>query len=56
MPNGNVEAVFEGSVEKLHEAVDWCQHGPPGARVTKVEEKWDDYIGEFRGFDVRYGY
>jgi acylphosphatase len=56
MPDGNVEAVFEGPVVKIHDAVDWCRHGPPGARVTKVDEKWDDYIGEFRTFDVRYSY
>lgn len=54
--DGSVEAVFEGDVEKLHEAVQWCQNGPPGAHVTKIDEKWQDYIGEYRSFDVKYGY
>jgi len=54
--DGSVEAVFEGNIEKLHEAVHWCYHGPPGARVTKIDEKWQDYIGEYSRFDVRYNY
>lgn len=56
LPDGNVEAVFEGPVEKLKQAVAWCHQGPPGARVTKIDEKWDEYTGEFDGFDVRYGW
>lgn len=54
--DGSVEAVFEGDIEKLHEAVQWCHDGPPGARVTKIDEKWQDYIGEYSSFDVRYTY
>ncbi|HDH53439.1 MAG TPA: acylphosphatase [Nitrospirae bacterium] len=56
LPDGSVEAVFEGPVEKLKQAVAWCHQGPPGARVTKIDEKRDDYTGEFDGFDVRYGW
>ena len=52
--DGSVEAVFEGNIEKLHEAVQWCYNGPPGARVTKIDEKWNDYTGEYSSFDVRY--
>lgn len=54
--DGSVEAVFEGDIETLREAVQWCHHGPSGAHVLKVDEKWDDYIGEFSSFDVRYSY
>ncbi len=52
--NGNVEALFEGPVDKLRDAVKWCHEGPPGARVTEIDEKWDDYSGEFSDFEVRY--
>jgi acylphosphatase len=52
--DGSVEAVFEGDIEKLYEAVQWCYHGPPGARVNKIDEKWSDYIAEYSSFDVRY--
>lgn len=56
MPDGNVEAVFEGPVEKLHQAVAWCKHGPPGASVSKINEKWSDYSGEYKNFDIKYGW
>ena len=56
LSDGNVEAVFEGPVEKLTQAVEWCRRGPAGARVIEVEEEWGDYKGEYNSFDVRYGY
>ncbi|RJQ53505.1 MAG: acylphosphatase [Nitrospiraceae bacterium] len=56
VPDGNVEAVFEGPVENLAQAIKWCRMGPAGARVIKVKEKWEDYRGEFKGFDIRYSY
>lgn len=54
LSDGSVEAVFEGQKDLLKEAVNWCRTGPPGARVTRVDEKWLDYSGEFNGFEVRY--
>jgi len=56
LPDGSVEAVFEGTVDQLQKALEWCQNGPPGARVVKIDEKWDDYTGEFTDFVVRYSY
>ncbi len=55
LPDGSVEAVFEGPKDLLKEAVNWCRKGPPGARVIHVDEKWLDYSGEFDGFEIRYG-
>jgi acylphosphatase len=54
LPDGDVEALFEGSLDRIHEAIDWCREGPPGARVVKIDEKWLDYIGDCKSFDVRY--
>jgi acylphosphatase len=56
LPDGNVEAVFEGPMDKLQQAVDWCHQGPTGARVYNIDEKWSDFTGEFDSFDVRYGW
>lgn len=56
LPNGNVEAVFEGPADMLQKVIAWCHDGPPGARVTKIDEKWDDYSGEFTDFKIRYGW
>lgn len=56
LPDGNVEAVFEGPADKVKQAVEWCYKGPPGAKVSKIDEKWSDYTGEFRDFGVKYGW
>jgi acylphosphatase len=56
LPDGKVEAVFEGEQENVKELVEFCRRGPPGARVTDVDIIWENYTGEFRNFEVRYGY
>ena len=56
LPDGGVEALFEGEKKKVEELVAWCYKGPPGARVMKVDLGWEPYKGEFRYFDVRYGW
>ena len=38
--DGNVEAVFEGPVDKIQQAVQWCHEGPAGAKVLDIEENW----------------
>jgi len=54
LPDGRVEAVFEGEKERVDKLVEFCRRGPPGARVTKIEVVWESYRGEFRGFRIRY--
>ncbi len=56
LPDGRVEAVFEGEKEDVDRLIEFCRRGPPGARVSRVDVHWEDYVGEFRGFKVRYGY
>jgi len=56
LPDGRVEAVFEGEKEKVDRLVEFCRRGPLGARVTQVEVAWEDYKGESRDFRIRYGY
>lgn len=51
--DGKVEAVFEGDEAVVKRVIDWCKHGPTGARVDNVDIKWLDYTGEFNGFMVR---
>jgi acylphosphatase len=54
--DGRVEAVFEGDKRKVEEMLNFCHRGPPGARVTGVEVKWEKPRGEFSGFEIRYGW
>jgi acylphosphatase len=53
LPDGRVEALFEGDEERLRLMLDWCGTGPPGARVERVETRWGGATGGFEGFSVR---
>lgn len=52
-PDGSVEAVAEGTRKEIDELVSWCGHGPPGARVQRVDLEWEEFQGEFQDFRVR---
>lgn len=54
LPDGRVEAVFEGEEEDVKSLIEWCHEGPPLARVEKVEVHWEPYKGEFDDFRIRY--
>jgi len=56
LPDGRVEAVFEGEKDKVDALIEFCRRGPPGARVARVEVVWEHFTGEFRDFRIRYGY
>ena len=53
LPDGRVEAVFEGSAEGVEEMVRWCGEGPPGASVENVESEMGGAEGDLAGFEVR---
>jgi acylphosphatase len=53
-PDGNVEAVFEGDEDIIKEMLQWCQQGPPHARVENVEVKNQDSINGFDNFSIKY--
>lgn len=50
LPDGRVEAVFEGSRDDCQKALDFVRVGPPSARVSQVDEDWDEeeeLLGDF---------
>jgi acylphosphatase len=51
-----VEAVFEGEKDAVQTLIDFCKHGPSGAKVTSIDVTWETYTGEFDGFKIKYGY
>ena len=51
-PDGTVEAVFEGDDDAVDSLVRWCEHGPHGARVDRVDVEQEEPQGE-RGFTAR---
>ncbi len=52
--DGSVEAVFEGDEAGVKATLAWCRQGPPISRVDDVQVSWQDYVGEFSGFEVTY--
>jgi len=56
LPDGRVEAVFEGDEEAVKRMIDFCKVGPPGAVVEEVKVIPEDYRGEFNRFEIRYGW
>lgn len=51
LPDGRVEAVYEGSQDVVEEMLSWTRLGPPGARVTGMTIHDEEPKGE-RGFSV----
>ncbi len=52
LPDGSVEAVFEGTRQQVEQVLDWCRKGPPPGRVDKVDVKWKSAAGQFNGFSI----
>ena len=50
--DGSVEAVLEGPAGAVEELEKWCQHGPSGARVVRVQSNPEPPAGE-TSFQVR---
>ena len=54
LPDGRVEAVFEGARPALDTMLDWCHDGPAHAQVRTVEAAWESGAPEFETFSMRY--
>lgn len=47
-----VEAVFEGSKEKVEEMIKLCNEGPEVSWIERVDYRWEEAKGEFLNFDI----
>jgi acylphosphatase len=52
LPDGRVEAVFEGDADRVREMVAWCGSGPSNAEVDDVSVE-DETLEGLSGFEVR---
>ncbi len=52
LPDGRVEAVFEGTPERVARLLEFSRRGPPAARVDALEEHAETPRGE-DGFRIR---
>ncbi|MDD4338318.1 MAG: acylphosphatase [Syntrophales bacterium] len=54
LPDGRVEAVFQGRDEDVVAMVDWCRRGPALALVERLEAREEPLVrGEDR-FEIRF--
>ena len=51
LPDGRVEAVFEGKEKKIIELVNWCKHSIPAAKVIAVGTNQKEPEG-ITGFEI----
>lgn len=52
LPDGQVEAVFEGTPSQVTQMLEWCRQGPPAARVDDVTVEYHTPQG-LQEFQVR---
>ena len=55
LPDGRVEAVFEGEEEDVKALIAFCSRGPLGAIVADVNLTWENHTGKFDDFRIKYG-
>lgn len=52
LPDGRVEAVFEGEETKVRQAIEWCATKQPNAKVRSKEVELSEFKGEFEMFSI----
>ena len=52
VPDGGVEALFEGPADTVREMVRWCEEGPQQASVENVDTDFENASGDLEGFEV----
>jgi acylphosphatase len=52
--DGRVELLLEGENSAVEQMLEWCHHGPPGARVSDVYVKEYPYSGRFSSFELSF--
>lgn len=52
LPDGRVEAMFQGLKEKIEESISLCKKGPFLAEVESVDVNWEEVKEEFESFEV----
>lgn len=54
LPDGGVEAVFEGAEADVKSMLKWCKIGPPLAHVRETAAEWEPCTGEFDTFEITF--
>ncbi|MCM8804944.1 MAG: acylphosphatase [Candidatus Omnitrophica bacterium] len=54
LPDGRVEIIIEGEEEKLNRFIEELKDGHLGDNIRKIEKFEEEYIGEFKNFEIRF--
>ncbi|MBW2654349.1 MAG: acylphosphatase [Deltaproteobacteria bacterium] len=54
LPNGSVEAVFEGEQSAVTQMMEWCHKGPVASKVEHVMTEKAEASSNFEIFEIRY--
>lgn len=52
--DGRVEALFQGDEEQVRKILNWCERGPPSARVVDIEIDWQELSETLSDFEIRF--
>ncbi len=52
LPNGNVEALAQGTEEQINSFIEWARKGSPSAHVDNVDVTWQEIKQKFIGFEI----
>ncbi len=52
LPDGRVEVLGEADEGTLRQFVERLREGPPHSRVETVTFRWEDFTGDFVGFEA----
>ncbi len=53
LPDGRVEALFEGEEDAVRKIVEFVKHGPERAQVNGVEEREEQFSSSHSTFEIR---
>ena len=53
LPDGRVEAIFEGEKEAIGKMISWAREGPISAKVDDFKADYEEYKDDFKNFEVR---
>jgi acylphosphatase len=54
LPDGRVEVLAQGPIERVQALIDWCHAGPPLARVERIDADWSAPTERLEGFAIRH--
>ncbi|PLX93806.1 MAG: acylphosphatase [Desulfuromonas sp.] len=53
LPDGSVEACFQGEEQKVRAVIEWCRQGPPHAAIDSLDIDWEEVSESFANFSIR---